>query len=284
MNAMKTILLPLNNAAPTPALLDAAKLVAERFGSYLEGAFSRQVLPVIAGEGITLPGDYLTEFEQEGKQQAEEAREMFERLLAERAIPMGDLSAAPEAVCAGWTEMVGAGTEAIGEYARLFDLTVIARSIGEGGVDWKTTCESVLFESGRPLLLVSDDVPNSIGESIVVAWNGSTETARALAMSTAFLAQARRVMVLTVEGGVVPGPTADDVARHLIANGINAAAKTIEPGSGSVGQNILRYADEFGADLIIKGAYTHSRLRQLIFGGATSEIMAHATRPLLMCH
>ena len=88
MTMTKTILLPFNNTQPTAAALDAACLLAGNDG-YIECVFCRQVLPIIAGEGITLPGDYLAEFEEEGRQQAEAARDVFGSLLAERSIPEG---------------------------------------------------------------------------------------------------------------------------------------------------------------------------------------------------
>ena len=95
MPGLRTILVPFNNTQPNAAAVDAAKRVAETEGAYIEGAYSRQVLPIIAGEGITLPGDYLAAFEEEGRQQATLAREAFESLIAERGIPC-----IPENTCA----------------------------------------------------------------------------------------------------------------------------------------------------------------------------------------
>ena len=140
-----TILLPFNNVQPTAAVLHAARQMAGSQG-YIEGAFCRQVLPIIAGEGITLPGDYLTEFEEEGRQQAEAARLNYLKLLEAKDIPLGDIDAS--GLRADWTEMTGSGPEAIGEYARLFDLVIVGRSIGDSAVDWKTTC--LLYTSPSP--------------------------------------------------------------------------------------------------------------------------------------
>ena len=81
------ILLPFNNTQPTATVLDAARRMAGTQG-YVEGAFCRQVLPIIAGEGITLPGDYLAEFEEEGRQQAEAARLKYLELLEARDLSL----------------------------------------------------------------------------------------------------------------------------------------------------------------------------------------------------
>jgi len=246
-----TILLPFNNTQPTATVLDAARQMVGSQG-YVEGAFCRQVLPIIAGEGITLPGDYLAEFEEEGRQQAEAARLKYLELLEAIDIPLGDLDAS--GLRAGWTEMVGSGPEGIGEYARLFDLVILGRSVEDSAVDWKTTAEAVMFDSGRPLLIVGDEIPATIGRKILLAWNGSTETARTLTGAMSILTDIDEVLVVTVEGAVVSGPAGEDICRHLNASGISSTARTIDRGTSSVGQALLEAADQFSADLIIKGA------------------------------
>jgi len=275
------ILLPFNNTQPTATVLDAARQMAGTHG-YVEGAFCRQVLPIIAGEGITLPGDYLAEFEEEGRQQAEAARLKYLELLEARDIPFGGLDVS--GFRAGWTEMVGSGPEGVGEYARLFDLVILGRSVENSAVDWKTAAEAVMFDSGRPLLIVSDEIPATIGRKILLAWNGSTETARTLTGAMSILTDIDEVLVVTVEGAIVSGPAGEDVCRHLNASGISSTAHTIDRGTSSVAQAVLEAADKFSADLIIKGAFTHSRLRQLIFGGPTSELLSASTLPILLSH
>ena len=276
-----TILLPFNNIQPTGTVLDAARQMAGSQG-YVEGAFCRQVLPIIAGEGITLPGDYLAEFEEEGRQQAEAARLKYLELLEARDIPFGGLDVS--GFRAGWTEMVGSGPEGVGEYARLFDLVILGRSVEDSAVDWKTAAEAVMFDSGRPLLIVSDEIPATIGRKILLAWNGSTETARTLTGAMSILTDIDEVLVVTVEGAIVSGPAGEDICRHLNASGISSTAQTIDRGTSSVAQAVLEAADKFSADLIIKGAFTHSRLRQLIFGGPTSELLSASTLPILLSH
>jgi nucleotide-binding universal stress UspA family protein len=99
-----------------------------------------------------------------------------------------------------------------------------------------------------------------------------------------FLERAESVLVLTAEGWQVPGPGGDQVTAHLRRNGINASARHVECGSRSVGETVLDETKEFNADLIVKGAYTHSRLRQLVFGGATRHLLNHTPIPLFMAH
>jgi nucleotide-binding universal stress UspA family protein len=146
------------------------------------------------------------------------------------------------------------------------------------------TLEAALFESGRPILVAPPTPPPTLGETIVIAWNGSTETTRAIAFSAPLLRRAKRVIVTSAESGLVPGPTGEQVARYLRNCGIDAEIMNV-PGSGrSAGEAFLANAKSVGCDLLVKGAYTQSRLRQMIFGGATSHILSAATLPVLMAH
>ena len=284
MTMIKSILLPFNNVLPTAVAINAAKKLGRHFGSYIEGAFCRQLLPVIAGEGITLPGDYLAEFEEEGRRQSEDARDVFFQLIGEADIPEADLEEATVGLRAGWTEMVGTGTGGVAEYARLFDLSIIARPDDEVAVEWKSTIEALLFESGRPILLVGDEVPSVVGDRVVVAWNGSVEAARSVAMSEALLLNSSEVVVVTVAGATVPGPSAKQLVAQMCARNIPARAETIERGEATVGGAFLDYVEDFDADLLIKSAFTQSRFRQWVFGGATKEIISTASIPVFMCH
>jgi nucleotide-binding universal stress UspA family protein len=99
-----------------------------------------------------------------------------------------------------------------------------------------------------------------------------------------FLKGADHVLVLEVEGGSVPGPSAQDVQTYLTRNGISSEANSVEPGGVEIGQAILDEAAAQNADMIVKGAYTHSRLRQFIFGGATKHLLTNADIPVLMAH
>ena len=284
MTMIKSILLPFNNVLPTAVSINAARTLGRHFESYIEGAFCRQLLPVIAGEGITLPGDYLAEFEEEGRRQSEEARDVFFQLIGEADIPEADLEEATVGLRAGWTEMVGTGTGGVAEYARLFDLSIIARPDDEVAVEWKSTIEALLFESGRPILLVGNEVPSVVGDRVVVAWNGSVEAARSVAMSEALLLNSSEVVVVTVAGATVPGPSAKQLVAQMCARNIPARAETIERGEATVGGAFLDYVEDFDADLLIKSAFTQSRFRQWVFGGATKEIIATASIPVFMCH
>ena len=119
---------------------------------------------------------------------------------------------------------------------------------------------------------------------MLIAWNGSTETARAIGFAMPILKRARQVSVLSVEGAGVPGPTSEEVVDYLRRNGVAADALAVSRGTWSVGEAILAKAAELGCDLLIKGAFTQSRLRQMMFGGATRHIIGEAELPVFMAH
>ena len=147
-----------------------------------------------------------------------------------------------------------------------------------------TAFEAALFDSGRPVLMAPPKPPLTMGDSILIHWNRSTETARAIALAMPILVKAKRVQFVFVEGNSVSGPSARDAIGHLAAHGITATERTVDPKGRGPGDAILQEAQTFGADLLLKGAYTQSRLRQMIFGGATSHILARAELPVLFAH
>jgi nucleotide-binding universal stress UspA family protein len=146
------------------------------------------------------------------------------------------------------------------------------------------TFEAALFESGRPVLLAPPQPPRSIGDTILIAWNCSTEQARATALAMPLLQKAKRVIVCTVEGATVPGPTGEQMARYLRLNDVPTEAVTASAGQRRPGEVLLAQCEVFGCDLLVKGAYTQSRLRQMIFGGTTQHVITKATLPVLLAH
>jgi nucleotide-binding universal stress UspA family protein len=185
----------------------------------------------------------------------------------------------------GWLDDAPEGEDFVGSHGRVFDVIVMSRSEANSIGLHDKAIESGLFDSGRPILIAAPMPPAQIGANVLVAWNCSTEQARTTAFAMPLLRQAERVTVLHVEGGsAVPGPSAGQAVRYLQRNGIKAQPMTVGLEGGTTGEAILAAAQSLGCDLLIKGAYTQSRLRQMIFGGATRHILAHATLPVFMAN
>jgi nucleotide-binding universal stress UspA family protein len=215
-----------------------------------------------------------------------QAEELFRSFMERHGVQRQATEASPPPGAVSWTWHAEApsGHDFVGSYGRVFDIVVLARP----GEEWQSpsmvTLESALFESGRPVLIAPPTSPASLGTHVLIAWNRSTEQARATAFAMPLLRLAERVTILTVEGATVAGPSGAEMARSLAMNGIAADTLTISPGKVSAGETILKKATELGCDLIVKGAYTQSRLRQMIFGGTTRHILANAKLPVLMAH
>jgi nucleotide-binding universal stress UspA family protein len=183
-----------------------------------------------------------------------------------------------------WLEAAPSGHDFVGSYGRVFDMIVLARPGDEWQSPSMVTLESALFESGRPVLIAPPMSPRTLATNVLIAWNCSTEQARTTADAMPLLRLAERVTIVTVEGATVAGPPAEQMARSLKVNGINAETMTLKARKGGAGEVLLAKAEELGCDLIVKGAYTQSRLRQMIFGGTTRHILANAKLPVLMAH
>jgi nucleotide-binding universal stress UspA family protein len=211
-----------------------------------------------------------------------EAREAFESSMQQRSVARGDPTSGAPAF--GWLEDAPDGDGFVGSYGRVFDVTVLGRPGSGTRSPRMITLEASLFESGRPALIAPPTPPQRIGENILIAWNRSTEQSRTTAFAMPLLRKANRVTVVTVEGGTIIGPPGEQLVRYLRLNGIQAKNINVNVGNRDSGEAILSKAQSLGCDLLIKGAYTQSRLRQMIFGGATRYQLANTTIPMLMAH
>ena len=280
--SMKTILLPIELHRNMSATLETAVLLARRFDSYIEGfALQPRISDFVA---VDMGGSFpLGPFNQESVEEVKKAGAVFESFMQERGVPRSGPAAS--SLSFGWLDDVPEGEGALGSYGRVFDLIVMARPDATSvGLHYRAL-ESALFESGRPILLSPPSPPKQIATNVLIAWNGSTEQTRAIAFAMPLLQRAERVTVLTIPGGAgVPGPSGEQLTRSLQRNSVPATLQTVELNGRSTGETILAVSASQGSDLLIKGAYTQSRLRQLIFGGATRHILSNATLPVFMAH
>ena len=276
----KTILVPIEQHDLMNSTLETALLLARKFNSYIEGFALRVAVPAVyamADGAVAIP-----QLEQDIAEHAKQTRTLFETFMQEHGVPRGSPTTAPSR---GWLEEAPEGNHFVGSHGRLFDVIVLGRPGRDPKGSRMTTLEAALFESGRPVLLAPASPRPQMGTNVLIAWNCSTEQARATAFAMPLLERASRVVVLTVEGGAaVPGPTGQQLCRYLQLNGVAAKPLTVSLDGRLTGEAVLAHANALGCDLLIKGAYTQSRLRQFIFGGATRYILSNATLPVLMAH
>ena len=279
---MKTILVPTESHGGMQSALATALMLARRFDSYIEGfALRFRINEFVAVDMAgAIPLETLRE---ESIDEARRSRALFEAFMQHNGVPGADRSAG--ALSFGWRDDAPEGEGFVGSLGRVFDVIVMSRSAASSNGLHDKAIEAGLFDSGRPILIAAPSPPSQIGTNVVVAWNCSTEQARTTALAMPLLRTAARVTVLHVEGGAaVAGPGADEAARYLQRNGIAAQLMTVGLDGRTTGEAILATAKTLDCDLLIKGAYTQSRLRQMIFGGATRHILANATLPVLMAN
>ena len=275
----RNILVPVEDHSRIESVLTTAALVGETFGSFIQGV---PLAPDISDIVIADISIGATVFDARARDVlSDKAQRQFGQAMVNHAVPPfgGGTSGFSQA----WSQTITSDS-ALGPYARIFDLIVVGKP-GSGNRDPRqATFESVLFESGRPLLIAPPTLPRVLGETILIAWNRSSETARTLHFALPLLRRAKRIVIQTLEIYSVPGPSGEQLAQALARDDIAAEAVTIEGKSPQEGSAILAKATEIGADLVIKGGYTQSRLRQMIFGGATSHVLAHSELPVFMAH
>jgi nucleotide-binding universal stress UspA family protein len=279
---MKNLLVPVEPHSSIDAVLDAAVKLARRFESYVEGVPLGPDMPDLVA--FDMPVSWASHDQSMWRELADESHRRFEAIMHHQGI--GANASNHQGLSYGWAGETVFGDSHVGSYGRIFDLTILGRPGAERGDARMATAEAALFDSGHPVLLIPAIAPVHIGDVVVIAWNQSIETARATALAMPLLKKAKKVFLLTIDEHKVEGPSAEQMAHHLAAHlaphhvSCEAVARS---GKGrSHGEAILEQTMSLGADLLVKGAYTQSRLRQMIFGGATSHIMARAQMPVFM--
>jgi nucleotide-binding universal stress UspA family protein len=211
------------------------------------------------------------------------ARSHLEQFCEHSAIVVGAEAGADGGVSASWRAETG-DTKRLMFCARHHDLTVVGRRTGPNGLppdllDW------LLLGSGRPLLIVPEQPPSRGLGTIVVCWKETAEAARALAAAMALLIHAKRVVLVGVEErnpSLADG--LGDLSRQLAWHGINAEVDFISSIAGPVRKVLLAAARSYHADLLVMGAYGHSRTRQVVFGGFTRSVLEMADVAVFLMH
>jgi len=269
---MKTILVPTEDNYAMGSALEAALILGRRCDSYIEGFALRWEI-----------AEFTEADHREIARMEVHARATFESFMRKHGVARSGTTT--DTPSFGWLENAPDGDAFVGSHGRVFDVIVMSRSDRNATRLHNQAINSGLFESGRPMLLAPPSPLSQIGTNVLIAWNRSTEQARATAFAMSLLQKADRVTVLTVIGGTeVSGPSAEQFTQYLRRNRIGAELKKAELDGRSTGETILATAQSLGCDLLIKGAYTQSRLRQVLFGGATQHVLENAMIPVLLAN
>ena len=291
---IKNILVPLTGCSNDASALEAAYFIGARFSA---NVLCLRVHPnpmqIVAqaalGQFSTTMGNVqlIHAIEERCNARTTKARTAFDQFSERISSPASTLGEG--AIAASWQQIEGDPLEETIAAARYSDMIVLGRAPEDG--DFNTdSVANILVRSGRPVLLVPDEPVKAIGSHIAIAWKETAEAARAVTAAMPLLLQAKRVAVLCAnENEAAPGSSEDlgpaaRLAEQLAHHGLSPDAKDIAFSKQPASQALIHAAQDFGADLLVAGGYSHSRFRELVFGGFTRQVLQACNLPVLLLH
>ncbi len=287
--AFGTILVSVDGLEGSVCSVDMAFRSAKFFSSHLTALHVRpdpkDTIPLL-GEGMSVAmiEDMVRIAEDESTNRSQRARAVFDDCVTKYGFNISD-QPGTEPPSAAWCEERGREDDITTRFGRLSDLIIACRPGVDSDVSQTLTLNSALFDTGRPVLVVPPtNEERKIGKKVAISWNGSAQAARAIGMAMPVLKQAEEVMVCTVGMGPAASDQALELATYLSWHDVGCSTHTLPGKQNVVGAELLEEAVKFDADLLVMGAYTHSRMRQLILGGVTRHVLEQSTLPLFMAH
>ncbi len=276
--AFKDILLTLTSyPEPTPlSVIDDAVSVASAVGAHIAALSCEIHVEVpghfISGAAVGLPGIIAGEAAR-SRRNAQDLLAAFEAAAAKSGIS----SESVLEKCRSFE-----APDLLVEYARLRDLTIMAAS------DDRWYAEAVIFGSGKPTLILPNSPRSRPFEpgTVAVAWDFSRAAARAISDAIPLLEKAKQVRVVTVlnEKHLDRKHSAEELSKNLSRHGIDIVLDRIDAKGRPIGEVLETYVASHAADLLVMGAYGHSRLRELVLGGATRSLLSKPPLPILLSH
>lgn len=276
----RTILVSLND---TDRLEEALMLTAglqDAHGAHVVGLFVIPAMQIYPTIGMEITPDVFEGHRAYFKEQSSHVKDRFDAIIAREGL------SAELRVVDSPSPLVADTVIDHGRYADLIVITQVNRD-GEEGVELDFD-ERVVMEAGRPVLVLPRKTLPKTLKRVVAGWNGTRESARALFDTLPVLKRAEEVRIIWVDpqrererAGFLPGA---EIATSLSRHGAKTIAEPLPTSGMNAGEALLQKARDLGADLLVMGAYGHSRMREFVFGGATRHVLRHADIPVLMSH
>jgi nucleotide-binding universal stress UspA family protein len=284
--AIRRIFVPIRGDGKGEKVLDHALVLARRFKAHIEAVHCRPSPEDLIPFGVAVPAVLREQIAQSGNAlaAAEEAKIKgeFEDYVASRKLTMADAGTSPTGkTTVSFAIERGKQAAVVSSRGRLADIIAVARPDRERNIG-RNTLEAALLNTGSLVLMCPPSKPGAIGEHVAIAWNGSREAARAVALAHEVLREAKKVTVLTV-AEAANDLTGGDLVAYLADHGIKATHVEIS-GRGGIGKALLAAARGASADTLLMGAYGSSRGRELVFGGVTQHVVDKAEMPVLLNH
>jgi nucleotide-binding universal stress UspA family protein len=277
----KDLLVHLDDSKSCAKRVDAAVRLATQHGAHLTGVYPIVEISLLHYIRRHIPRDVQASMDAEAQRQAETALKGFREAAQRGGVAYETRTDhALDSTIASVLSM----------HARYADLVVLGQADpDEPPYVGHCPPEQAVLSSGRPALIVPHRWPiDTLAERVLIAWDASREAARAVSDALPVLAQATSVVVVSVNPkstplghGELPGA---DIALHLARHNIEVEVRSVERDPMDAGEALLSFAAERGCDLLVMGAYAHSRTRELVLGGATRTILEEMTLPVLMAH
>ncbi|MBB4286034.1 universal stress protein [Roseospira goensis] len=289
MPGIKTILAIASSVESGQSAMETAFTVGATLGAHVTVLHVRpdpaSAVPYV-GEAMAgaLVEEMMAAAERDAQARADATKSAFDALVAARDAPLREGPPPLDTLSAGWLLRDGGEPEEVAALGRVSDLIVAGRPMPDRELPSLITLNAALMEAGRPVLVAPPTPVPTVGSSVAIAWNGSPEAARAVQAAMTFLERADTVTILAAAESDAPCG-ADELAQYLAWHGVETTILDVRGHHGDdVGKTLLTHCDHRAADLLVMGAYTHSRLRQLILGGVTRHVLDHATLPVLLSH
>lgn len=285
--AINTVLVQLDRSKTNKVRLQMALAVARYFNAHIEVVYIRaNPRDLIAYEtlGMTasMKRSVIAAAERSATDETNEMKTVFGEFCTRNRIRIVERAPSSGNVSITWREEIGHESTIIALRGRLADLIIMDRPIK--GSPLSKTLESALRETGRPVLVVPPATRNFSVQHVAIGWNGSVEAARAVAAAMSCLNAAEVVTVFTTQKRAQIHPSATDLVEYLAWHNVTTSVQILDDQSPSVGEALLAGARKVRADLLVIGAYSRTRLREVVMGGVTGHILAAAQKPVFMVH
>lgn len=282
--SIKSILVPITGYETKNDALASGLGLARELGAFVDAIHvkpdPRDAVPFITeGGGSAVVERIVALAEKEAEGRANQAQRLFESACQNAKVVYAGSHAG-----ARFRTLVGRAADEIPMRARVADLVLMVRVPKDGDIEWRLTIEATLLESARPVLILPSALKKWKEDVVAIAWNGSAEAARAASAALPFLARADRVLLLAGVKDRPVEPSLDDLAEWLGHHGIAAEQQKVALRAWPVGEQLIDEAAAGGADLVVMGGYGHSRMREIVFGGATRAVLDGAKLPVLLAH
>ncbi|BDG75165.1 universal stress protein [Roseomonas fluvialis] len=279
--ALNDVLVHLDSTPQAATRLAVAADVARRHQAHLTGLFVVDVSPPIMGAADAGSGAVLAGLIDAMRADAIEAAGKVEATFHE--------ALRREGIAGEWRAPEGSTAELVSLHARYADLVVLGQADAAGAPAGAAVLAATIFDSGRPVLVIPYAGSfASVGQRVLIGWNAGREATRAVHDALPLLAQAASVTISAVNPRIGLGAHGEqpgaDIARHLARHGVTVTVEhTVAPEIGAA-DILLNRASELSADLLVVGAYGHSRLREFLLGGVTRSLLHQMTVPVLLSH